>query len=77
MPEYLFYCLKSKKKKTENINPSLSKNSNDRTTLLSKCAICRIKKSRFIKEKKASELLSSLVMKTPLSQILLFGNILF
>ena len=74
MLEYLFYCLKSKKK---TINPSLSKNSNDRTMLLSKCAICRIKKSRFIKEKKASELLSSLVMKTPLSQILLFGNILF
>ena len=41
------YCLK-RKKNTENINPKVSKTSNNRTMLLSKCAICGSKKSRFI-----------------------------
>ena len=38
------YCLKCRKN-TENINPRVSKTNNDRTMLLSKCAIC----DRFIK----------------------------
>ena len=38
------YCLKCKKD-TENINPKISKTSNNRIMVLSKCAICR----RFIK----------------------------
>ena len=42
------YCLKCKKD-TENINPTVSKTSNNRTMILSKCAICRSKESRFIK----------------------------
>ena len=42
------YCLKCRKD-TENINPKVSKTSNGRTTLLSNCAICNSKKSRFIK----------------------------
>ena len=33
------YCLKYRKD-TENINPKVSKRSNGRTMLLSKCAIC-------------------------------------
>ena len=45
--------------------------------LLSKCAICSSKKSRFIKEKVASGLLSSVGLKTPLSKIPLLGDILF
>ena len=44
------YCLKCIKN-TENINPKLSKTINDRTKLLSKCAIYNSKKSRFIKQK--------------------------
>ena len=45
------YCLK-RKKDTENINPNISKTSNGRTMVLSKCSICSSKKSRFIKTKK-------------------------
>ena len=45
--------------------------------LLSKCAICGTKKSRFIKEQEASELLSSLGIKVPLNKIPLLGYILF
>ena len=46
------YCLKCKKD-TENINPKVSKTSNGRTMLLSNCAICNSKKSRFIKNQEA------------------------
>ena len=45
--------------------------------LLLKCAICGSKKSRFIKKHKGSEILSSLGLKTPLSKVSLFGDILF
>ena len=38
--------------------------------LLSKCAVQDSKKSKFIKEQKASGLLSSLEIKAPLSKIL-------
>ena len=72
----LSYCLKCKKS-TENINTKDSKNSNNKTTLLSKCAICDSKQSRVIKEQEASGLLSSLGIKKQLSKIPLLGNILF
>ena len=45
--------------------------------LLSKCAICRGKKSRFIKKQEASGILISLGLKAPLSKIQLLGDILF
>ena len=45
--------------------------------LLSKCAISGTKKYKFIKKQEASGILSSLGLKTPLSKIPLFGNILF
>ena len=35
--------------------------------ILSKCALCRTKKLRFIKKEKASGLVSSLGIKSPLS----------
>ena len=38
------YCLKCKKN-TENINSRVSKTSNGKTMLLSKCAICDSKKN--------------------------------
>ena len=42
------YCLKCRKN-TENINPSVSSTSNGKAMILSDCAICDSKKSRFIK----------------------------
>ena len=44
---------------------------------LSKCAICRSKKCRFIKHQEAKGLLSKLGIKTPLSKIPILGDILF
>ena len=72
----LFYCLKCKKN-TENINLRVSKTSNGKIMLLSKCAICGSKISRFIKKQKASGILTNLGLKTPLNKNPLFGDILF
>ena len=47
----LSYCLKCKKN-TENINPRVSKTSNGKTMLLSKCAICGSKIQNLLKNKK-------------------------
>ena len=62
------YCLKCRKN-TENINPRVSKTSNGRTMVLSKCAICGSKKSRFIKNQEAKGLLSNLGVRTSLSKV--------
>ena len=70
------YCLKCKKD-TENINPRVSNTSNGRTTILSKCAICGSKKSRFIKNQEAKELLSNLGVRTPLNKVTILGDIFF
>ena len=70
------YWLKCKKD-TENINPKVSKTSNGRTTLLSKCALCKSKKSRFIKNQETKGLLSSLGIRTPLIKVPILGDILF
>ena len=43
----------------------------------SKCPVCGIKKSRFMKEQKVKGLLSSLGLKTPLNKVSLLGDILF
>ena len=45
--------------------------------LSSKCAVSNSKKSKFIKEEEASGLLSTLGIKTPLSEIPLVGPLLF
>ena len=70
------YCLKCRKD-TENINSRVSKTSNNRTMILSKCAKCGSKKSRFIKNQEAKGLLSNLGLRTPLSKVPLLGDILF
>ena len=49
------YCLKCRKD-TENIDPKISSSSNGRAMVLSKCAICGRKKSRFIKNQEAQGL---------------------
>ena len=70
------YCLKCRKD-TENINPKVSKTSNNRIMVLSKCAICSSKKSRFIKNQEAKGLLRNLGIKTPLNKVPILGDILF
>ena len=45
--------------------------------ILSKCAICGTKKSKFIKKQEAKGILSSLGIKTPLSKMPLLGEVLF
>ena len=70
------YCL-TYRKNTENINPKVSKTSNGGTMVLSKCAICDSKKSRFIKNQEAKGLLSNLGIKTPLSKVPILSDILF
>ena len=72
----LSYCLKCKKN-TESINPRVSATSNGRTMILSKCAICDSKKSKFNKKQEAKRLLSSLGIRTPLSKIPLLDDVLF
>ena len=62
-------CFLKCKNSTENINPRVSKTSNNKTMLLSICAICDNEKSRFIKKQEASGILSSLGLRTPLSRV--------
>ena len=45
--------------------------------LLSNCAVCNIKKARFIKSQEAKGLLSNLGIRTPLSKVPILGDILF
>ena len=70
------YCVKCRKKTTENLNWKTFKTKNGRLTMQSKCAECGIRKSRFVKKQEAKGLLSNLGIKTPLSKIPLF-NVLF
>ena len=72
----LSYCLKCKKN-TESINPKVLKTTNGKTMILSKCAICSSKKSKFIKEQQAKGLLSNLGLRTLLNKIPVLGDILF
>ena len=65
------------RKDTENIIPRVSNTSNGKTMILSKCAICGSKKSRFIKDQEAKGLLSNLVVRTPLSKVPIVGDVLF
>ena len=70
------YCLKCKKH-TKNVNPQVSSTSNGKLMILSKCAICSSKKSKFINTQEASGLLSKLGIKTSLSKIPIPGDVLF
>ena len=69
------YCVKCKRD-TENLNSKIFKTKNNRLIMQSKCPVCRIKKSRFVKEQEAKVLLSNLGIRTPLSKIPLL-NVLF
>ena len=69
------YCVKCRKV-TENIDPKLVRTKDNRLIMQSKCSVCGIKKSRFVKEQEAKDLLSNLGIKTLLSKIPLL-NVLF
>ena len=69
------YCVKCRKD-TENIELKMVKTKNNRLVKQSKCSVCGIKKSRFVKEQEVKGLLSNLGIKTPLSKIRLL-NVLF
>ena len=64
----LNYCLVCKKN-TDNVNSKMIKTKNGRVMLLSQCSVCGNKKSRFMEDQEAKELLSSLDIRTPLSKI--------
>ena len=72
MKSYFLKC----RKDTDNVNPKISKTSNGRTMVLSNCAICNSKKSRFIKNQEAKGLLSNLGIRTQLSKVPILGDIL-
>ena len=69
-------CLKCRKN-TESKKRKDVKTKNGRIILLSKCAVCHSKKSKFIRKQEASGLLRSSRIKTPLSQISFVGTSLF
>ena len=62
------YCVKCTKD-TENIDPKMIRTKNNRLIMQSKCPVCGIKKSRFVKEQEAKGLLSNSGIKTSLSKI--------
>ena len=57
------YCVKCRRD-TENIDPKMVRTKNNRLIMQSKCSVCGIKKSRFVKEQEAKGLLSNLGIKT-------------
>ena len=69
------YCVKCRKD-TENIDPKMVATKNNRLTMQSKCSMCGIKKSRFVKEQVAKGLSSNLGIETLFSKIPLL-NVLF
>ena len=69
------YCVKCRRD-TENIDQKMVRTKNNKIIVQSKCPVCGIKKSRFVKEQEARGLLSNLGIKIPLSKIPLL-NVLF
>ena len=65
-------CIKCRR----DIDPKMARTKNNRLIMQSKCPVCEIKKSIFVKEQEANGSLSNLGIKTPLSKIP-FLNVLF
>ena len=61
----------------KNIDSQVSSTNNGKFMILSKCAICSTRKSKFINKQEAKGLLSNVGIKTPLSKIPVLGDILF
>ena len=72
METYYMKC----RKDTENIDPKMFRAKYNRLVMQSKCSVCGIKNSRFVKEQEAKGLLSNLGIKTLLSKIPLL-NVVF
>ena len=70
-----YFCVECKKD-TENLNSKMFRTKNNRLIMQSKCPVCGIKKSRFVKKQEAKGLLSNLGIRIPLSKIPLL-NVLF
>ena len=62
------YCVKCRRD-TEDIDPKMIRKKNNRLIMQSKCPVCGIRKSRFVKEQEAKGLFSNLGIKTLLSKI--------
>ena len=62
------YCVKCRTD-TENIDPKIVRPKNNRLVMQSKCSVCEIRKSRFLKEQEGKGLLINLGINTPLSKI--------
>ena len=62
------YCAKCRKDRESN-ELKMVRTKNNRLVMQSKCSVCGIKKSRFVKEQEANDLLSNLVIKTRFSKI--------
>ena len=72
----LSYCLK-RRKNTESKNPKVVRTKNGRIMLVSKCSLCNGKKSKFLKEKIAKGLVSSLTwIKLPVLSDIPFSFVL-
>ena len=69
------YCLKCIEKK-DGKNTGVAKKISGKLIILSKCAVWNTKKVRFIKEKKSSRFLTSLVIKSNLGKTPLVGTLL-
>ena len=62
------YCMKCRRDR-ENIDPKIVRTKKKRLIMQSKCPVCGIKKTKFVKEQEAKGLLSNLGIKIPLSKI--------
>ena len=60
---------------TGNIDQKIVRTKNNRLIMQAKCAVCGIKKSRFVKQQEAKVLLSNLGIKTPMSKIPLLNHL--
>ena len=66
------YCVKCRKD-TGNVDPKIVRSKNNGIIMPSKCPVCGIKKSRFVKEQETKGLLSNLGIKTSLGKITLIN----
>ena len=69
------YCVKCRRD-TVTIDPKMVKEKNNGLVMQSKCSVCVIKMSRYVKEQEAKGLLSNLGIKTPSSKVPLL-NVFF
>ena len=72
----LLYCLKCRRN-LQKKNPEFVKTKNGRIMFLARFSVCNSENLKFLKKQEATELLSSLGIITPLSQIPLLGPLLF